>query len=453
MHRDPRPVSAAPPKRDPEPDSKPDSKPGPRPDPRSETKPRLETEPSTAVPNEPHGVVPIDEPRLFLARFGELWLKGRNRTAFARTLKRNVRLALRDLADVTVERRHGQLAIHAPSRSADVLERLRDVFGIATLIPVHRAAPTREALLELAPAIVARALEEHSRERAVAFRVHTKRADKRIPLRSGDVDRDLGAACLARFPGRLRVDLSAPELTLEIALRDEGAFLFVKRIPGAGGLPVGSLGRTMCLLSGGIDSPVAAWYAMKRGTHASLVAFHSVPYLGDASVEKIRRLARVLARYQRTSRLFLAPFAPIQEAIRDACPEPYRTLLYRRMMQRIASRLARGERAAALVTGDSLGQVASQTLENLHCVERAAALPVLRPLIAHDKLETIAIARRIGTYSISSQPEPDCCTVFQPRDPVTRGRLVACEEAEKAIDVDALVATAVEASDLEVWRA
>jgi thiamine biosynthesis protein ThiI len=215
-------------------------------------------------------------------------------------------------------------------------------------------------------------------------------------------------------------------------------------MPGPGGLPVGTLGSVLCLLSGGLDSPVAAWMTMKRGCRVGFVSFHSAPYLGEGSRKKVLDLARALGRYQGRSRLYVVPFAECQEQVRDAAPEGYRTVLYRRMMQRIASELAERDRWQALVTGESLGQVASQTLENMTCIGAAASLPVLRPLLGFDKEETIEIARRIGTFELSNRPEPDCCTVFQPRRPVIRGRLDLCHEVEAAIGMESLCARAVE---------
>ena len=216
---------------------------------------------------------------------------------------------------------------------------------------------------------------------------------------------------------------------------------------GPGGLPVGTLGRTMCLLSGGIDSPVAAWLTMKRGSRVDFCTFHSYPYIGESSKKKVLDLVRVLSRYQPRSRVHVVPFTHAQEAIRDHTPEPYRTILYRRMMQRIAARLGKRRRCGALVTGECLGQVASQTLENLGSIAAATAWPVLRPLISFDKEETIEIARRIGTFDVSSLPEPDCCTVFQPRKPVLRARPDDCEQAEAELDIESLVIEAVRGTE------
>jgi thiamine biosynthesis protein ThiI len=246
---------------------------------------------------------------------------------------------------------------------------------------------------------------------------------------------------------RLLVDLSRPELELEVDLRPHAAYVFATRLPGPGGLPVGTLGKGVCLLSGGIDSPVAAWMCMKRGCAVVFVSFHSFPYIGEASRRKIEHLVERLARFQPRSRLYSVPFTDVQTAIRDTAPEGYRTVLYRRQMQRIAARIARREKAGCLITGESLGQVASQTMENLTCIGAASDLPVLRPLIGFDKQETIDLARRIGTYDTSIVPEPDCCTVFMPKRPVIRGRIDRCEEAEAALPLDELLTAAVEGAE------
>ena len=224
--------------------------------------------------------------------------------------------------------------------------------------------------------------------------------------------------------------------------------MFVEKLAGLGGLPVGTLGKAICLLSGGIDSPVAAWMAMKRGCRVGFATFHSYPFIGESSKRKTLDLARVLSRYQPSSRLWVVPFTEIQTTIRDTAPEGYRTVLYRRMMQRISSRLAEQWGAGALITGESLGQVASQTLENMTCIAEAASIPVLRPLVGFDKSDTIEIAERIGTLEVSNIQEPDCCTVFMPKKPVIRGKLDLCLEAESRMNMDELLEKAL--ADVEV---
>jgi len=378
-----------------------------------------------------------------LARYGELWLKGKNRSEFERALVRNVLAALRDIdPEARAEREHGLLLVRPTRRAGDVARRMQDVFGLASLSLARPAPSEPEAIARVAGELLREALESHPRTRPVAFRVSTKRAEKRFALTSPQLDRFVAEHLPSELIPRLRVDLVTPELELGILVRKGTSFVFAERLAGAGGLPVGTLGRAVVLFSGGIDSPVAAWLAMKRGCSAVLLAFHSYPWVGLGFERKVEALARALARFQPRTRLVLAPLAEIQTRIRETAPEPYRTVLYRRMMQRIAARLAGDERAGCVITGESLGQVASQTLENLACIEAAADLPVLRPLITYDKSETIALARRIGTFELSIQQEPDCCTVFQPERPVIRGRPWMCERAERELDVAGLVEAA-----------
>jgi thiamine biosynthesis protein ThiI len=381
-------------------------------------------------------------PELVLVRYGELGLKGKNRGDFEATLVRNIRAAVEPISDVAVERERGRVRVTPRQRLTSVARRLQQVFGIVSVSPAWGVEPTPEAIARAAGPIYERARAGLPADPPVTFRVRGSRADKDFPLTSSELERFVADRVLPD-DGSVVVDLEHPRLELGIDVRAERAYLFAERLPGPGGLPVGTLGRVLCLISGGIDSPVAAWMAMKRGAEVALVTFHSAPYLGEPSKRKVLELARVLARWQPRTRLYVAPFGPVQEAIRDGAPESYRTVLYRRMMQRIASRLAAGEGALALVTGESLGQVASQTLENLTCIEDAAELPVLRPLVAFDKQETIALAREIGTFELSCLPEPDCCTVFLPRRAVIRGKKRVCAEIEAGLDVRGLVEASV----------
>lgn len=379
---------------------------------------------------------------MILVRYGELTLKGGNRPAFESKLIHNVKKALKQVAPVHLERRRDRLAVFPERRFAQVTRRLQDVFGISSLSPAWGTAPEPEAIAEVAARVLGDVLDplpKPAPEARLSFRVSTQRGDKRFPMTSVELDRFVADRVLPLYGDRLLVRMKDAELNLGIDVRKGRAYVFARRLPGAGGLPVGTLGRGLCLLSGGIDSPVAAWLAMKRGLSVAFLSFHSYPFLGDSSKQKIARLVRALSRYQPRNRLFVAPFTEVQTAIRDRAPEAYRTVLYRRMMQRIASRVALRDRAQVLVTGESLGQVASQTVENLTCIGEASELPVLRPLIAYDKQETIALARRIGTLETSNLPEPDCCTVFMPSRPVIRGRLAECEAAEARLDVAGLV--------------
>ena len=275
-----------------------------------------------------------------------------------------------------------------------------------------------------------------------SFRVTTRRSDKGFPLNSGQIDREVGAAVHAATG--VRVDLEEPDLTLWIeVLHDRILYSFDKH-PGPGGFPVGSSGRVLALLSGGIDSPVAAWRMMKRGCRAVLAHFHAFPLQDRSTIDKTRELARILTQWQLRTRLLLIPFGPAQQAVVAACPAPLRVVLYRRLMMRIAEALARRHRARALVTGESLGQVASQTLDNMAIIGEATRAPVLRPLVGMDKEEITEQARRIGTFPVSTLPDQDCCQLFVPRHPATAARREEVERAEEALDVPALVAAAVQ---------
>jgi len=382
-----------------------------------------------------------------VARYGELWLKGKNRGMFERRLAQNVKHAVEGISDVRIERDQAQLVLHPESRARDVARRVQDVFGLSSVFLARGTSADTEAIVAAAEMVLAEALEARPRDRVLTFRVQTRRSDKSFPLLSTELDRLVADRVMPPYEERLRVELSKPELTLGISVRPGRAYVFAERMPGAGGLPVGTVGRTVALLSGGIDSPVAAWMAMKRGCEVVFVTFHSYPYIGASYEQKVRALVCSLGRFQARSLLYSVPFAGIQTQIRDHCPPSYRTVLYRRMMHRIADRIADAEGAQGVVTGDSLGQVASQTLENLACIEDAARLPLLRPLLCFDKGETIELARKIGTFELSIQPEPDCCTVFQPRKPIIRGRIEVCRNAEGELDVAGLVSAAVEGAE------
>lgn len=400
-----------------------------------------ELPPLNALP--PVEVLP--PPEIVLVRYGELALKGGNRRQFEERLSSNIRDAVRPISAVNVERRRGRLAVMPERRTEDVARRLQAVFGIKSVSPAWGSPSDPESIARIARPVLVDALAAEPEGREIPFRVHSSRGDKTFPLNSLELDVFLAERIMPGL-GRLRVRLDDPELTLGVDVRLERTYVFVRRFPGPGGLPVGTLGRGLCLLSGGIDSPVAAWMMMKRGLHQSFVTFHSFPFIGDASKRKVIELARILARWQQpATRLFVVPFADIQTAIRDNAPESYRTVLYRRMMQRIAARIAGENRLDALITGESLGQVASQTLENIDCIASASPMQVMRPLIGFDKEDTVDLARKIGTFATSSHQEQDCCSLFMPQKPVLRGSIEACEAAETRFDVAGLVQKACEA--------
>jgi tRNA uracil 4-sulfurtransferase len=374
-----------------------------------------------------------------LIRYGEIGLKGGNRPLFEQALVRNLKLALAYAPELRIQRLRGRMLLTSALPAAELALDAQKVFGVTSVSPAHEVAPTQEAIFEAALECTENALRTDfaGATEPIRFRVTVNRANKRFPISSFDFAPLVASHVLPRTDG-MKVDLKNPQLELEIDIRVEGAWVFARRLKGYGGLPVGTMGRVHCLLSGGIDSPVAAWQCMKRGMRVEFVSFYSFPYVGPQSREKIIKLAEKLSEWQPTTVLHMVPFADYQTAIRDNCPEPYRTILYRRAMQRIASRIGQRRKTKALVTGESVGQVASQTLENMRVIEEASHYPVLRPLVTYNKVEAVELARRIGTYELSTLPAPDCCTVFQPESPVIYGRLAEAVEAESALDLDTL---------------
>jgi thiamine biosynthesis protein ThiI len=377
--------------------------------------------------------------------YKELALKGRNRPWFVQLLIRNLRTALAGLNVGPVRAVMGRIEIDVPAEVewAPVRDRVSRVFGIANFSPAHHG-PLDFGLL--AAAILA-SLGDRA---PVSFRVSARRIDKRLPFTSPDLERAVGGAI--KLATGWRVDLEHPALTIHVeALTDRALYFFAKE-PGAGGLPTGTGGRVACLLSGGIDSPVAAFRMMRRGCSVLLVHFHSYPTLSRASQEKVREIAALLTTYQLRSRLVLVPFGELQKQVMLAVAPELRVVIYRRLMLRIAERLARGWRARALVTGEVIGQVASQTLDNLTTIAEATTLEVLRPLVGMDKDEIVAEAERLGTYPISIIPDQDCCQLFTPRHPGTRVAPARALAAEQTLPIDKMVAAATEAAEIEDFR-
>jgi len=377
-----------------------------------------------------------------VVHYHEIALKARNRPFFVNRLVDNLKRATADLPVGRIRKLTGRVVLELGDEcsAGPVADRIRQVFGVANCSVAYRSALTLDALQETAE----RALTGRSFQ---TFRVTARRAYKAFPLTSQQLNEALGTFVLGRFP--TRVDLKNPELTLFIEILPTEAFLYLEKVPGPGGLPVGVAGRVLALISGGIDSPVAAYRMMRRGCLVSFLHFHGAPFLDRRTQEKVREIVRLLTRFQYTSRLTLVPFGEVQQEVVVNAPAPYRVLLYRRLMARIAEHLAGLEGAKALVTGESLGQVASQTLENLTVIEEAVGLPVLRPLIGMDKEEISAQAREIGTYEISIQPDQDCCTLFVPRHPATRATLEEIDRAELTLDIGRLVKMSVERAEHE----
>jgi thiamine biosynthesis protein ThiI len=380
-----------------------------------------------------------------IVHYHEISLKRGNRPLFLRQLARNLERATADLPPVRLRQLSGRilLELDGNARPEAVRDRAARVCGVASVALAWRVPSTPEAM----KAVVGRLIEGRAFR---SFRISARRAFKTYPMTSVELNRELGAFVLARV-GRadVRVDLRSPELEIHVEVLPAETFVYADPVPGPGGLPVGASGTVAALLSGGIDSPVGAWRMMKRGCRVVFVHFHSAPYLPAVSQDKARALVERLTAWQYRSQLFLVPLGEIQREVVLAVPPPARVVMYRRMMVRIAEVLARQTGALALVTGESLGQVASQTLTNIARVDEAAGLPVLRPLIGMDKLEITAEARRLGTFEISIEPDADCCTLFVPRHPATRVSAEEIAAAEQRLDLPRLVAMGVDGARLE----
>lgn len=373
---------------------------------------------------------------VIIVRYGEISLKKKNRGEFERILKRSISFALKSFEHGPIARPHGRILIREPGRPYDVADRVTRQFGVTSVSPAVSVATDLDAIQTAAIDQVAERLRRRGLTRAsgLTMKVESRRVDKGFPINSMDLSRQVADAVLQANP-EFQVRMKNPDVTVGIEVRHDEALVFAERLAGPGGLPIGSLGEAVALLSGGIDSPVAAWLAMKRGLRLTLLHFHAAPFVGDASREKAVDLARELSRWAGRLRLCVLAFEEIQVMIRKEAPEPYRTLIYRRVMNRLANRLARELDAGALVTGESLGQVASQTVENLTCIEDAAEPIVLRPLLTYDKQEIIRLAERIATYDISCRPHPDCCTLFTPTRPKIRGDREEAREIEERLDL------------------
>ena len=378
---------------------------------------------------------------ILLIKNGELALKGLNRSTFEAVLVKNMKRALRPLGEVEFARAQSTITVTPVSEDfpmEQALQRIGRVFGIAAYSRAAVVEKDMAAILAAAPEYLAGVLRG-----ARTFKVEAKRADKQFPLKSPEICAALGARLLKSYP-HLRVDVHQPDEVITVEIRDQGAYIHAGQLHGAGGMPVGTGGRATVLISGGIDSPVAAWMMAKRGLELNAVHFASPPYTSPRAERKVHELLEKVAAYSSTIRLETVQFTEIQEQIAKHCPEEYFTLIMRRFMMRIAARLAKNRSSQALITGESLGQVASQTLPALAVTDAVAGMPTLRPLIGMDKDEIVEIARKIDTFDISIQPYEDCCTVFTPRHPKTRPVPEHIEKAEAALDIEGLCARAVE---------
>jgi tRNA uracil 4-sulfurtransferase len=380
-----------------------------------------------------------------VVHYQEIALKGNNRPWFVARLARNLRLATKDVGVREVRVLMGRIELLL-AETADwniVRDRVAQVFGVANFARAGRAALDVDA-------IASEILTDLGDRQTETFRVSARRADKRFPLTSPQIEREVGGRI--KEAKHWRVDLANPGLTIHVEALTEDAFYYYGKEQGAGGLPAGTSGRAVCLLSGGIDSPVAAWRMMRRGCRVIFVHFHSYPILSRASQEKARELVNVLTKFQYDSKLYLVPFGEIQQQVVLSVAPPLRVVIYRRLMMRIAEAIARRNRAQALVTGEVVGQVASQTLENMTSINDVVKMPVLRPLIGMDKDEITAEAQRLGTYPISIIPDQDCCTLFTPRHPATKAKRWDVEHAEHALAIDEIVTKAMASAVIEEFH-
>ena len=375
---------------------------------------------------------------LLLVRYGEIFLKGQNRPVFMRALVKRVKRAVQELG-ATVYLNDSRIFVTDYSDQDEAIRRVTKVFG------VHSVCPAIEMPKEDFDAVAAQAVAMMADLRGT-FKVSARRSDKRYPLDSPAINGQIGHRVLVANKN-LSVDVKNPDHVMNVEIRDH-AYLYVKVVPAVGGMPVGTNGRATLLLSGGIDSPVAGWMIAKRGVHINAVHFHSYPYTSDRAKEKVLDLARILSESCCGIRVHVVPFTKIQMEIHEKCPDEYTTLIMRRFMMRIAERVAISEKSEALITGESIGQVASQTMTALGTTDMVVKMPVFRPVIGFDKTEIIAIAEKIGTMETSSLPYEDCCTVFTPRHPATHPHLDIIEEAEAKLDMEALIQEAIDGIEI-----
>lgn len=382
---------------------------------------------------------------MILLKEGEVVLKGLNKRYFEQKLTQNIRRRIKPFGRFVVTATQSVIYVEPQDDEADVdaaFDALKNVFGIMTLTRAVACEKDKDVILRTAMEYLDAELRA-----AKTFKVESKRSDKGFPMTSIELSQYVGGMIDEAY-GNLRAEMREPDIIVHLEVRDRAAYVHGAPVPGAGGMPVGSNGAAVSLLSGGIDSPVSTYMMAKRGLRIIPVHFFSFPYTSELAKEKVIDLAKLLTAYCGRMFVEVVPFTHIQEEIRAKCPEEYFTIIMRRMMMRIADRIARDNGCGALITGESLGQVASQTMEALQCTGAVAELPVLRPLIGMDKEEVIRIARRIGTFDTSILPYEDCCTVFTPRHPCTHPKLAKVEEAEAPLDVEALVLEALDGREM-----
>ena len=384
---------------------------------------------------------------IILCKLGEVVLKGLNRHSFETKLMSNIRRRTQKFGKFRIYSRQSTIYVEPMEDSCDLAGAYAGCKQVFGLIAIARAVPcekSKEAILDTARAYLGDELRK-----AKSFKVETKRADKSFPMGSIEISQWVGGMLHDAFP-HLKVDVHDPELTVYVEVREDAAYVHAPAEPAAGGLPLGMGGSALSLLSGGIDSPVAGYCMMKRGVRCCAIHFQSPPYTGELARDKVMQLAKEMAEYSGGMRVYLVPFTKCQLEIHEKCPEGLGTLITRRFMMRIAQEIAKQNECNALITGESLGQVASQTMESIVCTDAVCEMPVFRPLIGMDKTEIMDIAKRIGTYETSILPYEDCCTVFTPRHPVTKPKLDTMPKAESKLDIEALVREAVEGTELVI---
>ena len=386
---------------------------------------------------------------LILVKYGEMALKGLNKKTFEDMLIKNIKRRLKPLGHFQYTSAQSTTYITPLDEDIDLAEvsdRVGKIFGIATYCRACVCEKDFEDICTKSYEYLDTVLSC-----AKTFKVNAKRADKAFPMKSPEICMELGGRLLERFPN-LSVDVKNPEVTVTVEIRDENAFVHAENIKGAGGLPVGSSGKAMLLLSGGIDSPVAGYMMAKRGIHIAAIHYVSPPYTSDRAQLKVEQLCQKLTAYCGGVAFYCVPFTEIQEAIKDNCPEEFFTIIMRRIMMEIAQRIAEKDNCLALITGESVGQVASQTMAAMVCTDAACRIPVFRPCVGMDKTEIIEIARKIDTFDISVQPYEDCCTVFTPRHPKVRPVLADVEKAQNSFDFEPLIQKAVEGTELKTFN-
>ena len=383
---------------------------------------------------------------ILIVKYGEIGVKGKNRYIFENKLIKNVKNILKPIGKFNVYKEYGRIYVDLDGYDyEEVVEEVKKVFGIVGVCPAVRAEKDYNLLKELA----LKMLEEKIEQGYKSFKVDSRRGDKDFKLTSQEMSLDIGGYLVSQVKDKIAVDVRNPEVKIHCELRQNHVMVYSDTIPGYGGLPLGTNGRAMSLLSGGIDSPVASWMVAKRGMELECIHFHSYPFTSEKSQEKVRDLAQILAKYCGRVRLHKVNMLEIQKSIGFNCKDEEMTIISRRFMMRIAERVAESRHCDALVTGESIGQVASQTIQGLTCTNASVKMPVFRPLIAMDKTEIIEVAQKIGTFETSILPEEDCCTVFSPKKPVTKPKLDRIEKSENKLDVEKLIQDAIDNIEVE----